>query len=169
MDHISSKSQRQHIKQAVNQLSIQECDDVQTHVHFGQAALAGKYKMGSHETAIFKQVGHYLVSHRKGYIIKAMDATGMVVSSSLIATVDGYATLLLGGTSTAGRPSHARSLLIYETIKRSIASGLSHLDFEGSDILGVAQFFSSFGAVDHPYDQILHDRMPWPIRMLRPV
>lgn len=41
------------------------------------------------------------------------------------------------------------------------------LDFEGSDIPGLAQFYSGFGAVPNHYTEILKNTLPWPIKYLK--
>jgi lipid II:glycine glycyltransferase (peptidoglycan interpeptide bridge formation enzyme) len=41
------------------------------------------------------------------------------------------------------------------------------LDFEGSDIPGVAQFYSGFGAVANHYNEIQKNKLPWPINYLK--
>ncbi|HZE84499.1 MAG TPA: GNAT family N-acetyltransferase [Puia sp.] len=41
------------------------------------------------------------------------------------------------------------------------------LDFEGSDIPGIAHFYRSFGSMDQPYFFYRHNQLPWPIRLLK--
>lgn len=41
------------------------------------------------------------------------------------------------------------------------------LDFEGSDQPGVAAFYRKFGAQHAPYDTLYHNRLPWPLRLLK--
>lgn len=168
LEHVASKSQRQHIRQADQLLTVSVSNDVVRHISFVRKSLEGKYQMRRAEASIFEKLATYLVSHDRGYIMEAVNSAGSTVSSSLVASVDGYATLLLGGTSREGRELHARSLLVYKTIRRGIIDGLTHVDFEGSDIPGVAKFFSSFGAENVPYLQVSQDRMPSLVRWLRP-
>jgi hypothetical protein len=78
---------------------------------------------------------------------------------------------LLGWSSGAGRSMNAARFIIDHVI-REYAGQPFTFDFEGSDIPGVAQFFSSFGAVPNKYQFLRRDQLPIPVKvffMLRDV
>jgi hypothetical protein len=72
---------------------------------------------------------------------------------------------LLGWSSREGRRQNASRFLIDHIIQLH-AGHLLTLDFEGSDIPGVAQFFSSFGAVPKHYQLLRRDILPMPLRSI---
>jgi hypothetical protein len=41
------------------------------------------------------------------------------------------------------------------------------LDFEGSDHPGIAHFYENFGSINQPYFFYRHNRLPWPLRLLK--
>jgi hypothetical protein len=42
------------------------------------------------------------------------------------------------------------------------------LDFEGSEIPGIARFFKSFGAEKFHYYRLKMNRLPWFIKLIKP-
>ena len=69
-------------------------------------------------------------------------------------------------TSLEGRKSRAMFYLLDEYIKANSESNLI-LDFEGSNIEGVAQFYAGFGAQACEYYTIKQNNLPWPIRLFK--
>ena len=66
---------------------------------------------------------------------------------------------LLGWSNREGKKYNASRHILDEVIRMYAGQPLT-LDFEGSDIPGVAQFFESFGAVPHPYQFLRRDTLP---------
>jgi hypothetical protein len=75
-------------------------------------------------------------------------------------------TLLQSTTLPAGRPLHANHYLLDQLIREWAGSGFL-LDFEGSDIPGIAHFYKNFGSVDQPYYFYRHNGLPWPISLFK--
>lgn len=66
---------------------------------------------------------------------------------------------LVGWSNPEGKQHNASRHMLDHVIRMHASQPLT-LDFEGSDIPGVAQFFESFGAVAHPYQLLRRDSFP---------
>lgn len=73
---------------------------------------------------------------------------------------------LMNVTTAEGRECGAMHLLL-DVIVRQHAERPKLLDFEGSSVPGVAQFYSSFGAQDLPYMRLSFNRLPWWLRFFK--
>lgn len=69
-------------------------------------------------------------------------------------------------TLPAGRATEANHYLLDQFIREWAGSPMI-LDFEGSDLPGVAHFYSNFGCMDQPYFFYRRNRLPWPVRWLK--
>jgi hypothetical protein len=74
--------------------------------------------------------------------------------------------LLQATTSPAGRDIGANHFLLDHVIREFAGQSMT-LDFEGSDLPGVAHFYKSFGAQDQPYFFYRYNRLPWPWRLFK--
>jgi hypothetical protein len=74
--------------------------------------------------------------------------------------------LLQSGTLLKGRDVEANHFLLDQFIREFAGSGMI-LDFEGSDIPGIAHFYANFGSTQQPYFFYRHNRLPWPARLLK--
>ena len=73
---------------------------------------------------------------------------------------------ILGGASDQGRES--RSMYgLFEFVIKQYAEKEYILDFEGSEIAGIARFFKGFGAYKQPYYKLHINRLPLPLRWLK--
>jgi hypothetical protein len=73
---------------------------------------------------------------------------------------------LLGCAADNGREKRAMYLL-FDDIIFHFSSHPMILDFEGSEIPGIARFFKGFGAVKRPYYKLRINRLPWFVRWLK--
>ena len=74
--------------------------------------------------------------------------------------------LIHSTTLPTGRSSEANHFLLDQFIREWAGSPMI-LDFEGSDHPGISHFYSNFGAADQPYFFYHHNRLPWPMRLLK--
>ena len=79
----------------------------------------------------------------------------------------GRSYFLKGLASEEGREKRAMFLLLDQHIA-SCAGRLDLLDLAGSDQPALARFYAGFGAVRHVYLRALVDRLPLPVRWLKP-
>lgn len=73
---------------------------------------------------------------------------------------------VLAGNDVEGRKVNASSLVIDAFIKDHSRKQMI-LDFEGSDIPGIAFFFRNFGASEEKYPAIKINRLPWFIKWMK--
>jgi hypothetical protein len=74
--------------------------------------------------------------------------------------------LLHSTTLPAGRATEANHFLLDQFIREYAGSPMI-LDFEGSDHPGIAHFYENFGSINQPYFFYRHNRLPWPLRLLK--
>jgi hypothetical protein len=74
--------------------------------------------------------------------------------------------LLNSTTLPAGRPTEANHFLLDQFIKEWAGTSMI-LDFEGSDHPGIAHFYRNFGSADQPYFFYRHNRLPWPLKLVK--
>lgn len=73
---------------------------------------------------------------------------------------------LFSANSTEGYTHSAMSAVV-DSFIRDHAPGPVALDFEGSDDVGLARFYRSFGSKDTTYLRVVYNKLKWPIRMLK--
>ena len=73
---------------------------------------------------------------------------------------------LLSTIMEEGRKLEANHFLIDQLVREFSGKPLI-LDFEGSDIQGIAAFYSGFGAVNQPYPRIKWNHLPWPWKLFK--
>lgn len=74
--------------------------------------------------------------------------------------------LLMSATTEHGRTKEANHFLIDRLIHEFSGSALL-LDFEGSDVPGIAHFYKNFGTNLQPYYFYRWNHLPWPLKMLK--
>ncbi len=74
--------------------------------------------------------------------------------------------LMLPSTLPEGKKKQANHFLLDQLIREFAGQDLI-LDFEGSDIPGIARFYKKFGPVEQPYFFFRFNRLPWPLRLLK--
>jgi hypothetical protein len=75
--------------------------------------------------------------------------------------------LLMSVCPPAGRKMKANHFLLDCLVREFAASGLT-LDFDGSEIPGIAHFYRNFGGDDEPFFFLRWNNLPWPLRLFKP-
>lgn len=92
---------------------------------------------------------------------------GTELRSAVLCLKDKNRLYLMMSVSTGeGRKKEANHFLIDRLIHEFSGSPLL-LDFEGSEVPGIAFFYRKFGAVLQPYYFYRWNRLPWPLRILK--
>ncbi len=73
---------------------------------------------------------------------------------------------LMNSTTETGRKTKANHYL-FNAIIHEFAGQKLLLDFEGSDLPGVKEFYDNFGGVNEPFVRIKYNQLPWPLRLLK--
>lgn len=106
--------------------------------------------------------------HTRGRLVLRAATTpgGESMSTALLLRDQARLYLLQSTTSAAGRRQEANHYLLDQLVREWAGSGLT-LDFEGSELPGVAHFYANFGAIRQPYYFYRYNRLPWPIKLLK--
>ncbi|HVV71818.1 MAG TPA: GNAT family N-acetyltransferase [Verrucomicrobiae bacterium] len=94
------------------------------------------------------------------------DPAGTPLATALLPRDNHRLYLLLPVTFPAGRKVKANHFLLDQLIREFAGQPLL-LDFEGSDIPGIARFYSDFGGIPQPYFFYRFNDLPWPISRLK--
>lgn len=100
-------------------------------------------------------------------ILRAVTVNGKEnLSSALLIKKYDRMHLVHSVTTTEGRKFKANHMLL-DSIIREFAGKAILLDFEGSDVPGIAHFYSNFGAINQPYYFWKYNNLPWPLRLFK--
>lgn len=97
--------------------------------------------------------------NQSGRIIGARQGNGQLVAGSLFGISHQKLYNLVPLSTPEGKESQAQSFIIDQLIRQYSGQEIS-LDFEGSDIEGVARFYAGFGAKRYTYPYIKRNRLP---------
>jgi hypothetical protein len=73
---------------------------------------------------------------------------------------------IMSTVTETGKYNQANHFLISQLIREFAGQHLL-LDFEGSDLPGVAEFYTGFGAINEPYYFLKWNNLPWPVRQFK--
>lgn len=73
---------------------------------------------------------------------------------------------IMSATTPEGRRAEANHFLVDNLIQEHAGQNIL-LDFEGSDVAGIAHFYKNFGSVNQPYSFVSWNHLPWPIRFFK--
>lgn len=108
-------------------------------------------------------VTHNIVQRKKGYLLGVYSRYNELVSAALIASNNNRIVYLNGVSSNEGYKTRAM-YCIFNFLFENYAGTNSLLDFEGSEIEGVAKFFEGFGAKPETYPFLKQNNLPQIIR-----
>ncbi len=137
--------------------------------------LALMWEDSSAGSAILLQTDHqillqtllkHLKQHQAGRIMGARNPGGKLIAAVLFGFSHNKWYYLAPVNSDLGRENKALFGLI-DTLIQEQSGGAITLDFEGSDIQGVARFYQGFGANPYHYSFIRRNNLPWPIRLFK--
>jgi hypothetical protein len=115
----------------------------------------------------FRLVCLSAAANNKLIIRSAYDSDGLMLSSAIFILDAGRLVLLLSVTSSNGRLQSANHFLLDQVIREFAGRSIT-LDFEGSEIPGIAHFYKNFGPVNQPYYFYRYNHFPWWIRVFKP-
>lgn len=120
---------------------------------------AGQYQQFEQLCRLVQQNGELLL---RG----AMDREGQWLATALLLKKGQRMYLLQSTTLPKGRKISANHWLLDQVIREFAGTGMI-LDFEGSDLPGVAHFYRNFGAREQPFYTYHFNRLPWYIRWIK--
>jgi len=109
---------------------------------------------------------YQLLESRNMADIYGINASGELLACCVFLYSHKRAYYILVGNHPNGRISGASHALIDNFISDHAEKDLT-LDFEGSDIPGIAQFYKSFGGKEEKYAALKKNRLPWYVKWLK--
>ena len=106
--------------------------------------------------------------HTDSVIIRTVSAQNNQPSLAiaLLLKKKGRLYLLMSVCSPDGRKMEANHFLLDQLI-REFAETDTILDFDGSEIPGIAHFYRNFGGIDQPFFFYRYNQLPWPLRLFK--
>ena len=114
----------------------------------------------------YNRFSRILTAIQKNEILNCIGAANEkneIIASAIFAVYKNRITYLMGVSNKEGREKRAMFLLFNHLIEIYSERNFM-LDFEGSDINGVAKFFKGFGAINQPYYKLHINNLPWYIK-----
>ena len=107
------------------------------------------------------------MQQRRQLLIRAVTGKDQQpLATALLFRDDRRLYLLQSTTPQRGRENKANHFLLDMLVREWADSGLT-LDFEGSDIPGIAHFYENFGGRNQPYFFYRHNSLSWPVRLIK--
>ncbi len=152
-----SKHHQRYIRYAnKHNQAIQEID-LNEFIQFKKKNLNSKAaKQNLHKLQL---VAHHLLQRKKGYLLGVYSKHNELVAAALIASNGNRVIYLNGGSNSEGQKSRAM-FGIFNFLFENYANTNTLLDFEGSEIEGVAKFFEGFGAQPETYPFLKQNKLP---------
>jgi hypothetical protein len=94
------------------------------------------------------------------------DESGELLSAAIFFKDDRRIYNIMPVTLARGREKNANALLLDQLIREFSGQNII-LDFEGSEIPGVAEFYRKFGSVPEPYPFLRFNHLPFPFRYFK--
>jgi hypothetical protein len=116
--------------------------------------------------ANFERLCTYTNEKKMLVVRKSIDENGTLQSLALLMQQKNRLYLLQSTTLPEGRQKEANYFLLDKIIQEFSNQDII-LDFEGSDIPGIAHFYQNFGAANQPYYFYKHNNLRWPLRLLK--
>lgn len=104
--------------------------------------------------------------HQQVSAYGVFDQSQVLLASAIFLHYRNRAYYWMVGNDSRGRQHGASALLLDSFIRRHAGTGIV-LDFEGSEVPGVAAFYRSFGAINEPYTTIYYNKLPYPFHLLK--
>jgi hypothetical protein len=106
------------------------------------------------------------IRYKSGYLYGAYDENKTLCAVGFFIYSNNKACFILSVSSDDGKKKRAMFLLIDEFIKDFSGQNII-LDFEGSNIPGIARFYEGFGANPFNYPTIKANKLPFPVSLIK--
>ena len=123
--------------------------------------------LGAMDFHRFQQLCEYALSREELIVRGIVNAQNEILAVAVLFQKNNRLYLIQSTTFSDGRKVEANYRLVDQLI-REFAGRDFVVDFEGSDIPGIAYFYKNFGAVDQPYFFYRVNRLPLIVRWMKP-
>ena len=118
-----------------------------------QTSAGKKAGLNEHHYRLIKQLIDACRQHIKGHLLGYQNESGELLAAGFFPVHNGRIINLFGSSTLAGYRKDGMARLLDAVIEKYRGPD-TILDFEGSDLPGVRDFFKSFGAQNSPYPRI---------------
>lgn len=171
IEHIRSNynsNTKRNIHKAIQyKISISPVSDIDLFLKFTQDNLKEKSpEIKSKHYLALRKVVNYAIEHQLGEIYGAWDSDNNLVASVFFVNSNQKSIYLAASSNQAGIEQSAMFLLVDSFIEKNV-NKKQILDFEGSNIQGVARFYAGFGATPETYYSVHQNRLPRLLRIFK--
>jgi len=152
---------RRNIQKAIqNKVFISQVYDIPMFLNFTQTNLKDKSPevKSSHYSALQKVIS-YALYNQLGEIYGAFDSGNNLIAAVFFVGSNQKVIYLAASSNATGAEQCAMFLLIDNFIQNNAGRNMI-LDFEGSNIPGIARFYAGFGATPQIYYSVFQNRLP---------
>ena len=163
-----NSNSRRNIQKAIqNKISISTVSDIDLFLKFTQDNLKEKSpEIKSKHYLALRKVINYALEHHLGEIYGAWNSGNKLVASVFFVTSNQNSIYLAASSNQVGIEQSAMFLLVDTFIENNVGKK-QILDFEGSNIQGVARFYAGFGATPETYYSVHQNRLPKLLQILK--
>ena len=159
---------RRNIQKAIQQkISIRPVNDISRFIRFTSENLKSKSpEIKTRHYSALEKVISYAVPNHSGELLGAWDSENNLVASVFFVKSNQIVIYLAASSSQSGTEKSAMFLLIDTFISQNAGNNLT-LDFEGSNIPGIARFYKGFAALPQTYYSFHQNRLPKLFRIFK--
>jgi hypothetical protein len=159
---------RRNIQKAIqNRVAVSNSTDIQSFIKFTSANLKDKApEVKAQHFAVLRELIQFALTNGYGQLLVAANDQKKWLSAVFFVQTAESAIYLAASSSEEGIRKSSMFLLIDTFIQAHAGESLV-LDFEGSNIQGIARFYAGFGAMPQIYYTVHQNRLPWLIRFLK--
>ncbi|HZL11003.1 MAG TPA: hypothetical protein VFC65_13500 [Prolixibacteraceae bacterium] len=152
---------RRNIQKAIqNKISISGVYDILHFLDFFQKNLKEKSpEIKQKDYLALQKVISYALYNHLGELYAAWDSGNDLVAAAFFLNTNQKSIYLAASSNTKGIEQSAMFLLIDTFIQNNAGKNMI-LDFEGSNIPGIARFYNGFGASPHVYYSVHQNKLP---------
>ena len=114
----------------------------------------------------FKKICEETASMDQLHVRSVLDSASGRLAGVIMLQYKSRLSLVISVTTPAGRNTEATHYLLDRAVHEFAGKGLT-LDFEGSDLPGIAHFYENFGCINQPYYFFYHNALPWPLKLFK--
>jgi hypothetical protein len=161
------ENHKRNIQKAFQQgYSVKKNIPVEKIIELNRNQLRDKVSLTNEDYNRFKNLYSFLANQNKATTYGIVNAQNQLLSSCVFFFSHQRAYYIIVGNDPDGRDTGASHALIDAFIKGHANQNLL-LDFEGSNIEGLALFYSGFGANKEIYPAVRWNRLPWYLKWLK--
>jgi hypothetical protein len=122
-------------------------------------------RMGDKQYRMLDKLMYRSTYKNMAMILGAFDLNNQLCAGAFLLKSHHRIVFLFSANNSIARKTGAMHLLIDWIIQKYAGQALT-LDFEGSQIPGLARFYAGFGSTETFYPSLYYNRLPWPQRIV---